>query len=65
MTTGKPCLAADCGHQKVVERIRRLECLVQKMGSCGHSRDCLNKSCESSRHQQMPSVAGGTRSLVR
>ncbi|KAG5920267.1 hypothetical protein E4U61_008021 [Claviceps capensis] len=52
----------DSKKDSVVERIRRLECLVQKMGSCGHSRDCLT-SCESSRHQQMPPVAGGIRSL--
>ncbi|KAG5995015.1 hypothetical protein E4U52_000482 [Claviceps spartinae] len=60
---GNASIGESKRDSKVVERIRRLECLVQKMGSCGHSRDCLNKSCESSRHQQMPLVAGGTRSL--
>ncbi|KAG6277206.1 hypothetical protein E4U47_007399 [Claviceps purpurea] len=59
---GNASIGESKKDSKVVERIRRLECLVQKMGSCGHSRDCL-KSCESSRNQQMPPVAGGTRSL--
>ncbi|KAG5962952.1 hypothetical protein E4U58_003714 [Claviceps cyperi] len=59
---GNALIGASKRDSKVVERIRRLECLVQKMGSCGHSRDCP-KSCESSRRQQMPPVAGGTRSL--
>ncbi|KAG6034026.1 hypothetical protein E4U40_004460 [Claviceps sp. LM458 group G5] len=60
---GNASIRESKSDSKVVERIRRLECLVQKMGSCGHSRDCL-KSCESSRHhQQMPPVADGTSSL--
>ncbi|KAG6003598.1 hypothetical protein E4U43_000899 [Claviceps pusilla] len=57
------------GDPDVMDRIRRLESLVQKFGSCANSlattgpgRDCL-KYCESSTCNQLPSLAGGSSQL--